>query len=339
MPFNYFNVLSKDDKELIHSSFIKFLIEDGETSSYFLHALFPAFKKQLNKESIELERGYQRKRIDIEAWSEDGQDILIVENKFKSFPYKEQLEEYDAIYSHHHPEKNYTKYLLCFDPELVEFDSGEWHFVGYQDVYRIIDTYLETDHGLDPEKEYFIRHYSEFLRGYFVQYIERLNSCRTLYQHTNDKSNKFWLRLINCILVQKLNEEFSRRNITIKRYDLNPGNTSVPVLNIVPEAWNREGAIELLIQFQGRSLKYYCHSGDVNVVQPLFNDARALILDTPPTAKFGRLTRRKVRSCFIFKEDFFIGFPEDEDFDVNDVVQRLLTFFDKINPVASARFD
>ena len=89
-----------------------------------------------------------------------------------------------------------------------------------------------------------------------------MNSCRNLYERTSDKSSKFWLRLINCIIVQKLGEEFRERNITIKRYDLNPGNTSVPVLNIVPDAWNQEGEAELLIQFQGRALKYYCHSGD-----------------------------------------------------------------------------
>ncbi|MDG1332645.1 MAG: PD-(D/E)XK nuclease family protein [Crocinitomicaceae bacterium] len=338
MPFNYFKVLSKDDKELIHSSFIKFLIEDEETSNYFMSALFPQFQKELNTESIELEKGYNRKRIDIEAWSEDGEHILIVENKFKSFPYKKQLDEYEAIYAHHHPNKHLTKYLLCFDPELVLFDRGDWHFIGYEEVYQVVDRFLNTDHGLFPEKEYFIRHYSEFLRGYFEQYSIRMNSCRNLYERTNDKSSKFWLRLINCIIVQKLEEEFRDRNVTIKRYDLNPGNTSVPVLNIVPDAWNQEGEAELLIQFQGRALKYYCHSGDAALVEPLFVHARESIVDSPESAKFGRLTRRQVRSCFIYKEDFFSELPENEDFGVDAVVERLLSFFDKVHPVASERF-
>ena len=339
MPFNYFKVLSKDDKELIHSSFIKFLIEDEETNNYFLQALFPEFQKELSVNSIQLEKGYNRKRIDIEAWSEDGEDVLIIENKFKSFPYKEQLEEYDSIYANHHPGKNYTKYLLCFDPELIQFDSGEWHFIGYREVYQIVEQFLETEHGLNLEKEYFIRHYAEFLRDYFEQYSDRMDSCRLLYERANDKSSKFWLRLINCIVVQKLSREFSERNITIKRYDLNPGNTSVPVLNIVPDAWNGEGEPELLIQFQGRALKYYCHSGDPVVVEPLFDYARDLISDAPASAKIGRLTRREVRSCFIYKEDFFSGFSEGEDFDVNNIVQRLLDFFEKVDPIASARFD
>ena len=167
MPFNYFKVLSKDDKELIHSSFIKFLIEDEETNNYFLQALFPEFQKELSVNSIQLEKGYNRKRIDIEAWSEDGEDVLIVENKFKSFPYRGAIGRIRGDLCASSPQaSDYTKYLLCFDPELVLSSiRGEWHFVGYREVYQVVERFLETEHGLNLEKEYFIRHYAEFLSG------------------------------------------------------------------------------------------------------------------------------------------------------------------------------
>jgi hypothetical protein len=92
--FNYFKILSKDDKELIHSSVIRYLLQENV---FFKENIFNIFKEEIDPEQIYLEKSYRWNRIDIEAHSIDNESILVIENKFKSFPYKEQLVKYDEI--------------------------------------------------------------------------------------------------------------------------------------------------------------------------------------------------------------------------------------------------
>lgn len=88
--FNFFKVLEKDNKELIHSAFISYLLDNNKN-----------FRKQFIHENIEdfdvseLEKSYSYKktkiRIDIELRSKDRKHIIFIENKFKSFPTNKQL--------------------------------------------------------------------------------------------------------------------------------------------------------------------------------------------------------------------------------------------------------
>ena len=81
--FNYFKILEKDDKELIHSAFISHLLDSNKD----FRKLFVENNKWL---SPKLEQSYshnkKRCKIDIELRSADERTILFIENKFKSFP-------------------------------------------------------------------------------------------------------------------------------------------------------------------------------------------------------------------------------------------------------------
>lgn len=68
MKFNIFRVLEKDDKELIHSSFLKYLLENW--GKYFYNSLFK--KPHLDFNIIELEKSYSKQRFDLEITSRDG---------------------------------------------------------------------------------------------------------------------------------------------------------------------------------------------------------------------------------------------------------------------------
>ena len=256
MKFNFFTILSKDDKELIHSSFIRFLLQDASTSEFVVSNLFPAFSDLLNRDSIALEKVYNYKitdekgkkkgkriRIDLHAESDNGQSLLIIENKFKSFPYIEQLEIYDERLQESHGVKNIVKYLLCFDKDIIPFEKENWHFISYQDLLRTLNQLLENVE-LEPDKRLFIKHYIDFLSEYFSQYERVKESCGYLFSDTRNDNNKFWIRLINAMARLKLQEYFKGKNITVA-FVVNPGNTNVPLINIIPSHWNRSNETEI----------------------------------------------------------------------------------------------
>ena len=128
--FNFFKVLEKDDKELIHSAFLAFLLDtDEDFRSSFLH-----ISTDINEfYPSELERSYQKKRIDIILESKDRKFTLVIENKFKSFPNREQLEEYDRILGKEIKSEQIRKVLFCFDKNILPFNT-EWEKFDYKEL-------------------------------------------------------------------------------------------------------------------------------------------------------------------------------------------------------------
>src|SRR5690554_1542709 len=140
MSFNIFKILEKDDKELIHSSFLKFLITEDDKFSHKLLGLSID-----NKTDIYLEKAHKYKlpkrkkskqcRFDIEIRQND--EVIIIENKFKSFPLKTQLQEYNDGLSFIYSEYKHKKILLCFDKTLLNFEC-DWNIIDYGDLLTLI---------------------------------------------------------------------------------------------------------------------------------------------------------------------------------------------------------
>lgn len=345
MNFNFFTILSKDDKELIHSSFIRFLLKDPATSPYVLSKLFGDFKNTLNRDAIELEKVYsykieidgatksKRVRLDIEGVSEDEKSLLVIENKFKSFPYIEQLEVYDARLAENHEGKTFVKYLLCFDKDIIPFEKEGWHFISYRDLLDTLqDLLLNTD--LEADKKRFIEHYVAFLSEKFVQYGVVKQACGHLFFDARNDENKFWIRHINAIARLKLQSYFDAQNIAV-RFTVNPGNTNVPLLDIFPRHWNKKGRVDTLIQIQGRSLKYYYHANDHAEFNTLLEKARRGI--TNATGKFNKENPKRGSTNFIYQETWAKSIKE-QPFGVDDFVKGIIEFYEKIDAVARNRF-
>jgi hypothetical protein len=345
MKFNIFESLEKDDKELIHSAFIKYLLQNHD---FFTKRLFPKFKGVLDKENVKLEVSYSAKidgvkkqlRIDIEAFDSEKKEVLVVENKFKSFPYLQQLVDYDQLYKLKRPSAQYqhTKYLVCFDPSVLNFDKGTWNILSYADILDAIDEFL-AQASLSDDHKLFIEHYRDFLRNsYYIPYHLAMEKPGVLIQQLgmqiselDARRNKMWLKLFYSKLLIDLQHEFRRREIPAK-WALNPGNTTTPLINIIPQHWVING-VDTLIQFQGNSVKFYAHCNSLD--KEIFKEKVSEIVESfavyfGKSDYVGVLKKQTVRvpnSCYVVSLKLSDNLALDE-IGKDDIFDFLILFYD-----------
>lgn len=128
----------------------------------------------------------------------------------------------------------------------------------------------------------------------------------------------------------KLDSEFN--------YNVNPGNTPVPLINIEPKDW-RINEIELLIQFQGNELKFYTHKPK-NMPFPEYKERlRPIVqafkgyLTTNNRNRKGqlkKLPRGTYNSCFVFKENLKHTLLKEE-VTIEDIYKHVLEFYKELN--------
>ncbi|MGV3631738.1 MAG: PD-(D/E)XK nuclease family protein [Bacteroidota bacterium] len=348
--FNYFTILSKDDKELIHSSFLWFLLTDELTSEFVLPKLFPVFTTSLNRASVNLEKVYtyqvpgengkrksKRIRLDIEAKSVDGQTILLIENKFKSFPHEEQLNFYDERFRENYSDKTIVKYLLCFDKTIIPFSNRrtDWNYISYTDVLEVVQA-LVTTVELEEDKKTFIRHYIDFLQPFLVDYEKIKLDCGYLFFDGKNEANKFWIRHINAIARLKLDKYFFEKGVPVN-FTVNPGNTSVPLINISPLHWNNHLiAPDLCIQVQNHNLKYYYGAKGNLEFNRLLDITKGTIAKSD--GKFNKPNANRGETNFVYLERLDQT-TRHSSFSVDDFVNRIIAFFEKMDEAASIRFN
>ena len=320
--FNYFKILEKDNKELIHSAFISYLLDRNQN----FRNLFVENNEWL---SPKLEQSYshnkKRCRIDIELKSTDEKTILFIENKFKSFPEEEQLNKYDEIFKQKFNEDiKLVKFLFCFDKKLVCFDN-HWEVFDYGDLLNFLKKDIDTDYASDEKT--FIRHYILFLEEYIEEYKNLEKNCSRLFKKGLTKEDKFWSRLLN----SKIALEFKNKIEGDFKYVINPGSTSTPLLNIIPKIWKEIVGEDVLIQFQGNSLKFYLHSANKNSAEKLIKFSKSQIQSTKQITKinFKKITKRKENSCYILETKITDNL--NDDFTLNDIYKFLVTFYENID--------
>ncbi len=320
MPFNIFKVLEKDDKELIHSAFIKYLFKyHGEF--FYPHLLGI---ENLDFKTPKLEVSYERKRIDIEILSNDESNIIVIENKFKSFPYSQQLTQYDDIYERKHAEKQKYKFLFCFDPEMVQFNNENWTIFSYEQLLDNINRFISQSNEIEDDQIKFINHYQYFLKEYYDELKTIQNNLRPALENPDEGQNKFWLQLVNSIIRIKIEQIFIRKEIPVV-FNVNPGAAKAPLLNIIPERW-KDNEVERLIQFQGRDSKFYIHTNKRSVVRKSIK----LVSDNMniEDGELKSLNKRRTNSCFIYKENILERIPRD--ITIDSIVAYLISFYYKI---------
>jgi len=291
--FNFFRTLDKDNKELVHSAFIKYLMQYNDI---FYTEFIKTDKRYVEPK---LEKQYtltkkQKGRVDIESVSEDNSTLVIIENKFKSFPYQEQFLFYDRILKKHHKDKKIIKLLICFDKEFAENYSG-WIVRDYRDLLTFIAAHYPMDSRDDHSV--FIRHYYNALNEYFQEYGKLEQNFRELFLNLKSDSNKFWLKLFYSALKVRLETYISENDIDAYVY-INNGNTTVPLLNIVPKSWNIHNN-ELLIQLQGNDIKFYSHSNNKPFLSNMVEFARLQFPEIP--YEYKKESNRNSKTQFILK--------------------------------------
>lgn len=264
-----------------------------------------------------------RARIDIELVSKDQRSFIFIENKFKSFPNKKQLDDYDKVFKSNFDKSHQLKKILfCFDKELVRFFNPDWEICDYSELLEFMKT--EFDLKRNEDESIFIRHYFDFLNEYLENYKVYKTNCSRLFRKHPDNNEKFWLRLLN----SQVGLSFSKKinNVDFEMV-VNPGNTSTPVLDIIPLRWNAITGMKLLIQLQGDDLKFYTHSKDRNLIQNMIDFSSSRTWNGRTELK--KLSKRESNSCFIFK--IKVSDSLGDNFSLSDVADLVIDFYQNIN--------
>jgi hypothetical protein len=186
--FNIFNVLSVADKELVHSSMIKLLIDEKELNftktfldidDYSGNSKLEEVKKNSDKKSL---------RLDIVGIDDSKKSTykFVIENKFKSTPTINQLKDYDAI----NEINGANKFLLVFSKEQVPCDvlqhceKNNWIIKSYfnfelTNKKSLLDLLLKIPKLEDVKKQYLVTEYQEYLSSIRMD-LEHLFNNETL---------------------------------------------------------------------------------------------------------------------------------------------------------------
>jgi|SRR5690606_1988757 hypothetical protein len=319
--FNFFKILEKDDKELIHSAFISYLLDNNiDFRKKFIHEKIDEFQISELEKSYRLEK--LKVRIDIELKSIDGSFVTFIENKFKSFPTENQLKNYDKVFKKKFDKSTELKKILfCFDKNIVNFKT-DWKILDYKDLLEFLKENY-TSKSKDDES-IFVKHYTLFLEEYIETYKNLKLKCNQLFNKQLTKDEKFWVRLLNSQIALEFEREFSTQNF---EFHINPGNTAVPLLNILPKHWKEKTKEELLIQFQGNDLKFYLHSKNKENAEKIIRFSEGKIWKEKYEVK--KLTERNQNSCFIFKTKLTENL--NNDFTYKELYELIVDFYVKID--------
>ncbi len=317
--FNIFKILSKDDKELIHSAFLRFMLGNSMTVATKILGISPSEIK-----NIVLESGKNYKRLDIKIHHLGDEIVYVVENKFKSFPDEQQLKEYDELIATSHPGSKCVKILICFDKSTISFDHREWNPISYEEIANFVESI--NSHEFDGDKLVFVQHYYNFLKEYIDYYATLKTNCYSIFKNEKNSDNKFWLRLIMNSVIN-----YIKVNITDENYQYH--STKVPLWNIIPKKWENNG-IEILIQFQGADVKLYTHTSDKDFVRIAVKRVQSKM--GPSKGKFNLVNRKESESHFIYTEKLIDFIPEN-NFTVQKIAEFIYDFYLRIDTALSSK--
>lgn len=322
--FNFFRVLEKDNKELIHSAFISYLFSCNDL---FRDKLLNVSNVEFSKPQLERSYNIRKRlkgRIDIEIISTDEKHIILIENKFKSFPDKIQLDNYNKMFK-----KTYAnditiyKYIFCFDKKTIKFET-DWKILDYNDLLEFIGANFKINDASD--QSVFIKHYYSFLGDYIKDYKLYMSDSKNLFTEniTNDNAKKFWLKLVYSNLHLRFINHFNDE-VTIS---VSPGTSTIPFLDIFPKKWkiNKQ---ELLIQLQGNDLKLYTYSNDKILIDKVINLAKKSIRGAKFDTK--KVINRDAKSSFILKTKISDNINMNKELDIDSLFLILKDFYDYID--------
>ena len=178
--------MSLGSKELFHSNFLEYIKEvDMELFLSIINRLLPADSKLQNDINYKLSR--ELENFDLCLYHEeltstkkkkDGQEQgkkqivfdLILENKVKSIPRKEQLKEYEDKVNKHNPKGHTTRYILLSLSENFadksDIENGKvWQIKSYKDLYDAITSEISSNNlqSSYPKDYTYIKDYCVFI--------------------------------------------------------------------------------------------------------------------------------------------------------------------------------
>lgn len=330
--FNIFEVLSKDDKELIHSAFLAFLIPRYDFIKNEL--LGDSFGKI---ESICTEVTYrysvkpnQKKkniRFDIQIKNQAKTKICLIENKFKCIPTKRQLDTYSKVIQENIKDTEVKKLLICFSDSLMNILPKDWVVVSYQKIYDLIKEIKDFQCAKD---RIFIIDYLSFLENYLKQYkYFRKEGLLSLFKNPKEKDNGFWLRLMLSEILKNLHNHENNFNALH-----GPSTDRIPVIDLYsPSLERKDNKYNFLIQLKGSKIEMYCHywnktDGKLlveNKIQVLKNNS----LKRKPSGVFKTGIKTGGKSMYVYQENILKEIKE-KDFTLENIELYIVDFFNRL---------
>ena len=158
---------SLGSKELFHSNIWAYLIEQ---KCEYLKVFFKDYDSDNDKP---VENGVQREKFNMDPIVETESRVFIIENKIKSLPRKEQLDDYEEKIKKEFSvsEDNRHFYLTGITKDEPEFLKKTWKYVSYKEISEQIKEVTMTI-PLNEETRHF--------RAFALEYAEMINNLSDL---------------------------------------------------------------------------------------------------------------------------------------------------------------
>lgn len=229
--------LSLSSKELFHSNMLAWIAEDEETKDLFVEILelfgvannkATEIAEKIRKDEYMVLREYKNFDLcicekvpapnTVKGYKE-GQILLVLENKFKSIPYKAQLEKYQQRAYDLNKPKAYPHFVLLsltqnayefnFKQKTFSVNGCDWHYVSYEKYAELLlnDSSVK-DFKREVIKDYanYIKEFSNYLSKNLPQSITSEKWTSTLAPNDDLKPirmDDIWQKLIaNLILIE-----------------------------------------------------------------------------------------------------------------------------------------
>lgn len=257
--FNIFTVAGLVRQEIRHSRILSYLLNPSEN-----HGLGDQLSKQIislaTRESqgegipnalkvaladfgdlvVLTEKGYDKKRLDLIAYSPSNKLVIAIENKLDSSEGKMQLESYFKFINNDSQFTDYSKLFVYLTLDGDSPSQSNWVPLGYRDIADLLTDILEKNiNNIDAEKKLFINHYIDLIRKHVMDELkqELRDACMDIYRR-----HKAAIDLINKNLPSPITDAQEKFLIEHKdqlvRFEYNKrkfGFLPKRLLNIVPE--------------------------------------------------------------------------------------------------------
>lgn len=178
--------ISLGSKELFHSNFLAFLWDcDEQAFLNMIYHLLPEGKKinvseLLGKEGLTIYR--EKENLDLcICHTENNKDCIdiIIENKVKSIPYIEQLDEYRQTAAKHQ-DKDSTAVTYILLTLATEFPNKEaiakdWKIITYDQLVKALKQYYHKN-NMEPRLQQYVADYTDFIdKLSALQIVDKFN--------------------------------------------------------------------------------------------------------------------------------------------------------------------
>ena len=234
--------ISLGSKELFHSNFLAFLWDcDKQAFLNMIYHLLPEGKKinvseLLGKEGLTIYR--EKENLDLcICHTENNKDCIdiIIENKVKSIPYIEQLDEYrQTAAKPQYKNSTAVTYILLtlaevFPNKEAIIESG-WNIITYDQLVKAIKQYYHKN-NIEPRLQQYVADYTDFIdKLSALQIVDKFNdepfhNPAIIEAYHKKKLSDLYLKqrgsYFICMLLKKITE--AQENNRLGKIDIKQG--------------------------------------------------------------------------------------------------------------------